>query len=144
VHSHLNDIILPKLAFYFGPGYSERDCSFSLTVEDSKHDKRNYLIIVATVPSSPSSPSSTFTSSPSPHESTQIKPYHKPTPSPATGSTTVRSALQNKLPMNLRTACVGIRIMSGLVALRCMSLCAISWFSRRWRRDEKVDASCEG
>ena len=51
-HQHLRNICLPTIASYFGPGFSEANQNFSLTCEDSKHDKRYYLIIVATVPSS--------------------------------------------------------------------------------------------
>lgn len=51
-HQHLRNICLPTIASYFGPGFSEVNRSFSVTCEDSKHDKRYYLIIVATVSSS--------------------------------------------------------------------------------------------
>jgi RNA 3'-terminal phosphate cyclase (ATP) len=51
-HEHFRSICLPTIASYFGPGFSATNDSFSLTCEDSKHDKRYYLIIVATVPSS--------------------------------------------------------------------------------------------
>lgn len=51
-HQHLRSICLPTIASYFGPGFSKVNDSFSLKCEDSKHDKRYYLIIVATVPSS--------------------------------------------------------------------------------------------
>jgi RNA 3'-terminal phosphate cyclase (ATP) len=51
-HLHLRNIISPTIASYFGPGFSEADDNFSLIFEDSQHDKRYYLIIVATVPSS--------------------------------------------------------------------------------------------
>lgn len=51
-HQHLRSICLPTIASYFGPRFSEVNDSFSLKCEDSKHDKRYYLIIVATVPSS--------------------------------------------------------------------------------------------
>lgn len=53
-HQHFRSICLPTIASYFGPEFSEINDSFSLTCEDSKHDKRYYLIIVATVPSSSS------------------------------------------------------------------------------------------
>lgn len=48
-HQHLRDTIVPTIASYFGPAFSESNDNFSLTCEDSKHDKRYYLIIVATV-----------------------------------------------------------------------------------------------
>jgi RNA 3'-terminal phosphate cyclase (ATP) len=51
-HQHFRSICLPTITSYFGLGFSEINDSFSLTCEDSKHDKRYYLIIVATVPSS--------------------------------------------------------------------------------------------
>ena len=51
-HQSLRNICLPTITSYFGPGFSEASDNFSLTCEDSKHDKRYYLIIVATVPSS--------------------------------------------------------------------------------------------
>jgi RNA 3'-terminal phosphate cyclase (ATP) len=51
-HQHMRNICLPTIASYFGPEFSETNDSFSLTCEDSKHDKRYYLIIIATVPSS--------------------------------------------------------------------------------------------
>jgi RNA 3'-terminal phosphate cyclase (ATP) len=51
-HQHFRSICLPTIASYFGPGLSETNDSFSLTCENSKHEKRFYLIIVATVPSS--------------------------------------------------------------------------------------------
>jgi RNA 3'-terminal phosphate cyclase (ATP) len=50
-HLHLRNIISPTIASYFGPGFSEANDNFSLTCEDSQHDKRYYLIMVATVPS---------------------------------------------------------------------------------------------
>lgn len=51
-HQHFRNICLPTIVSYFGPYYSEANEAFSLACEDSKHDKRYYLIIVATVPSS--------------------------------------------------------------------------------------------
>ena len=51
-HQHFRSICLPIIASYFGLGFSESNDSFSLICEDSKHDKRYYLIIVTTVPSS--------------------------------------------------------------------------------------------
>jgi RNA 3'-terminal phosphate cyclase (ATP) len=51
-HQHFRNTCLPTITTYFGPGFSQANDSFSLTCEDSKHDKRFYLIIVATVPSS--------------------------------------------------------------------------------------------
>ncbi|KAM0700415.1 hypothetical protein Q7P35_012136 [Cladosporium inversicolor] len=51
-HQHMRDICPPTIASYFGPGFSEANGNFSLTCKDSQHDKRFYLIIVATVPSS--------------------------------------------------------------------------------------------
>ncbi|GAB7334270.1 hypothetical protein MBLNU13_g06308t1 [Cladosporium sp. NU13] len=51
-HQHLRSICLATIASYFGPGFSEANDSLSLACEDSKHDKRYYLIVVATVPSS--------------------------------------------------------------------------------------------
>jgi RNA 3'-terminal phosphate cyclase (ATP) len=51
-HQHFRDICHPTIASHFGPYFSEANDSFSLTCEDSKHDKRYYFIIVATVPSS--------------------------------------------------------------------------------------------
>jgi RNA 3'-terminal phosphate cyclase (ATP) len=51
-HLHLRNIIPSTIASYFGPGFSKPNDNFSLTCEDSQHDKRYYLIIVATVPSS--------------------------------------------------------------------------------------------
>jgi RNA 3'-terminal phosphate cyclase (ATP) len=50
-HLHLRNIISSTIASYFGPGFSEANDNFSLTCEDSQHDKRYYLIIVATIPS---------------------------------------------------------------------------------------------
>jgi RNA 3'-terminal phosphate cyclase (ATP) len=55
----LRNICLSSIASYFGPEFWEASGNFSLTCEDSKHDKRYYLIIVATLPSS-----STETSAP--------------------------------------------------------------------------------
>jgi len=51
-HQHFRNICPPAIASCFGTGFSEATNNFSLTCEDSKHDKRFYLIIVATVPSS--------------------------------------------------------------------------------------------
>lgn len=51
-HLHFRNIIQPTIASYFGPGFSDANGNFSITREDSKHDKRYDLIIVATVPSS--------------------------------------------------------------------------------------------
>lgn len=53
-HLHLQTIMQPTIESYFGPGFSDANGNFSITCEDSKHDKRYYLIIVATVPSSSS------------------------------------------------------------------------------------------
>jgi RNA 3'-terminal phosphate cyclase (ATP) len=55
----LRSICLPTIASYFGPYFSEANDTFSLTCEDSKHDKRYYLILVATVPSSSTSTETT-------------------------------------------------------------------------------------
>lgn len=51
-HQHMRNICLPTITSYFGAGFSEVSNNFSLTCEDSKHDKRYYFIIVATIPSS--------------------------------------------------------------------------------------------
>lgn len=56
-HQHFRNICLPTITSCFGPCFSEANDTFSFTCEDSKHDKRYYLIIVATVPSSSSSTS---------------------------------------------------------------------------------------
>jgi RNA 3'-terminal phosphate cyclase (ATP) len=45
----------------FGRGFSEKNDNISLTYEDSKHDKRYYLLIVATVPTSSATLSSPAT-----------------------------------------------------------------------------------
>jgi RNA 3'-terminal phosphate cyclase (ATP) len=55
-HQHLRNICEPTISSYFGSGFFEASDTFSLTCEDSKHDKRYYLIIVATVPSSSTNP----------------------------------------------------------------------------------------
>lgn len=51
-HAHLCNNIVPAIANYFGPKYSPMSHNFTVTCEDSGHDKRYYLILVATVPSS--------------------------------------------------------------------------------------------
>lgn len=51
-HAHLCNNIVPAIANYFGPKYSPMSHNITVTCEDSGHDKRYYLIIVATVPSS--------------------------------------------------------------------------------------------
>lgn len=50
-HAHLCNSIVPAIANYFGPKYSPMSHNFTVNCEDSGHDKRYYLIIVATVPS---------------------------------------------------------------------------------------------
>jgi len=56
-HQHLRNVCTPTIASYFGPELSEANGNVSLTCEDSRHDKRYYLIIVATVPASSTSTS---------------------------------------------------------------------------------------
>lgn len=48
-HSHLRTALLPALRNYFGIDYTERDGNIRVSCEDSMHDKRLYLMIVATV-----------------------------------------------------------------------------------------------
>lgn len=48
-HAHLRAVVLPALEHYFGETYSEAEGNVELTCEDSRHDKRLYLIVVAVV-----------------------------------------------------------------------------------------------
>jgi RNA 3'-terminal phosphate cyclase (ATP) len=60
-HSHLRSLLPLYIEHTFGQGFSEENDSMSFTCEDSKHDKRYYLLIVATVPASSTVPSSLAT-----------------------------------------------------------------------------------
>ena len=60
-HSHLRSLLPLYIEHTFGQGFSETNDSMSFTCEDSKHDKRYYLLIVATVPASSTVPSSLAT-----------------------------------------------------------------------------------
>lgn len=60
-HSHLRSLLPLYIEHTFGRGYSEENYNMSLTCEDSKHDKRFYLLIVATMPTSSTTPSSPAT-----------------------------------------------------------------------------------
>lgn len=53
IHDHFRKVLHSSISHSFGPNFScERD-NVTLTVEDSRHDKRLYFILVATVPDSP-------------------------------------------------------------------------------------------
>jgi RNA 3'-terminal phosphate cyclase (ATP) len=53
-HSHLRSLLPLYIEHTFGRGFSEDNGKMSLTCEDSKHDKRYYLLIVAIVSTSSS------------------------------------------------------------------------------------------
>jgi RNA 3'-terminal phosphate cyclase (ATP) len=57
-HSHLRSLLPLYIEHTFGRVFSEDNGNMSLTCEDSKHDKRYYLLIVATIPTSSTTPSS--------------------------------------------------------------------------------------
>lgn len=50
-HSHFRSVLEPTIKSYFGPNFSEANHNISVTFEDTKHEKRYYLLAVATVPS---------------------------------------------------------------------------------------------
>jgi RNA 3'-terminal phosphate cyclase (ATP) len=60
-HPHLRSLLPLYFEHIFGRGFSEDNGNMSLKCEDSKHDKRYYLLVVATVPTFSTSPSSPAT-----------------------------------------------------------------------------------
>jgi RNA 3'-terminal phosphate cyclase (ATP) len=60
-YSHLRSLLPLYIEHTFGRGFSEENNNMSLTCEDSKHDKRYYLLIVATVPTSLTTPTNPST-----------------------------------------------------------------------------------
>ena len=54
-HAHFRQVLAPALAHHFGPDFSIEGHKFTMTCEDSGHDKRMYFILVATLPSPSSS-----------------------------------------------------------------------------------------
>jgi RNA 3'-terminal phosphate cyclase (ATP) len=60
-HPHLRSLLPLYFEHTFGRGFSEDNDNMSLTCEDSKHDKRYYLLIAATVPTSSDAPPSPTT-----------------------------------------------------------------------------------
>lgn len=60
-HAHMRDTLLSAINSHFQVDFSDDNGDFSLTCEDSEHEKRYYLLLVATVPSAtarPANPSS--------------------------------------------------------------------------------------
>jgi RNA 3'-terminal phosphate cyclase (ATP) len=55
-HPHFRSLLPLYIEHTFGRGFSEANDNISLTCEDSKHDKRYYLLVVATVPTSSNTP----------------------------------------------------------------------------------------
>lgn len=53
-HSHLKATLGPALDSYFGPSFANNARNLDLTCEDTRHDKRYYLLLVASVDSSSS------------------------------------------------------------------------------------------
>lgn len=51
-HAHMQTTLPLVLQSYFGSSFSEGTGNFGLSCEDSKHDKRYYLLLVATIPKS--------------------------------------------------------------------------------------------
>jgi RNA 3'-terminal phosphate cyclase (ATP) len=60
-HPHVRSLLPLYIEHTFGRGFSEDNENMSLTCEDSKHDKRYYLLVVATVPMTSTTPSSPVT-----------------------------------------------------------------------------------
>jgi RNA 3'-terminal phosphate cyclase (ATP) len=60
-YPHLRSLLPLYIEHTFGRGFSEENNNMSLTCEDSKHDKRYYLLIIATVPTSSTTPTSPAT-----------------------------------------------------------------------------------
>ena len=60
-HTHLCSLLPLYIEHTFGCGFSEENDNLSLTCEDSKHDKRYYLLMVATVPTLSTTPSTPST-----------------------------------------------------------------------------------
>jgi RNA 3'-terminal phosphate cyclase (ATP) len=56
-HPHFRSLLPLYVEHTFGLGFSNENENLSLAYEDSKHDKRYYLLIVATVPTSSTTPS---------------------------------------------------------------------------------------
>lgn len=48
-HELFRTVLVPALESHFRTSYSEESSNFSMTLEDSKHPKRFYLILVATI-----------------------------------------------------------------------------------------------
>ena len=58
-HDHFRTVLLPALRYQFDDeGYTEQNSTLSIDCEDSKHEKRMYLILVATIPMSSNTPAS--------------------------------------------------------------------------------------
>ena len=91
-HQHFRNICLPTIASYFGPSLSSANETFSLTCEDSKHDKRYYLIIVATVPSS-----STETTAPQTYKLARDWLYDRKVRSPEQTATELAARVSREL-----------------------------------------------
>ncbi|KAF2725280.1 RNA 3'-terminal phosphate cyclase [Polychaeton citri CBS 116435] len=51
IHDHLCRVLSSAVLSHFGKAYTLESNKFALKLEDSRHDKRLYLILVATVPS---------------------------------------------------------------------------------------------
>lgn len=49
-HSHFRNVLLPAIQHHFGAAFTLEASNLSVTCEDSRHDKRMYLILVATLP----------------------------------------------------------------------------------------------
>ena len=54
-HEHLRAVMSAAVERWFGSAYSRNNDGLEVLCEDSKHDKRLYLILVATIPAEPDS-----------------------------------------------------------------------------------------
>jgi RNA 3'-terminal phosphate cyclase (ATP) len=60
-HSQFRSLLPLYIEHTFGRGFSEENDNITLTCEDSEHDKRYYLLVVATILTSPITPTSPAT-----------------------------------------------------------------------------------
>ena len=64
-HDHFGTVLRPAIQHHFGKSFSSDDGKLDITCEGSLHEKRMYLILVATMPSSSKASSSSSTMQPS-------------------------------------------------------------------------------
>jgi RNA 3'-terminal phosphate cyclase (ATP) len=93
-HLHVRSLLPLYIEHTFGRGFSEDNENMSFTCEDSKHDKRYYLLVVATVPMSSITP---FPSGPTAYKLSRDWLYDRKVRSPEQAA----SELVDKVTYNL-------------------------------------------